>query len=92
MYGNSHAMKPVHPIIESVRNGIADKSRLIPKGNNHSETFWLPEELVINKPWRWDKKWRIVIYDIKELKRSTRKQLRKELINLGFVNLSSWKN
>lgn len=41
---------------------------------------------------RWDKKWRVVIFDIKETKRSTRDALRLKLRELGFGMLqrSSW--
>ena len=35
-----------------------------------------------NKP--WDKHWRIVFYDIDEISRKTREQLRAKLLNLGF--------
>ena len=47
------------------------------------------EELIINKPLRWDGKWRMVIYDIKELKRRERNQMRRELMILGFVYLQN---
>jgi DNA-binding transcriptional regulator PaaX len=46
-------------------------------------------EKVIKKPKRWDKKWRVVIFDIKEQARNLRKGLRDELINLGFVKLQN---
>src|SRR3989344_1945063 len=36
---------------------------------------------------RWDRKWRIVIFDIKEYKRGTRAKIRAELKNFGFVLL-----
>jgi CRISPR-associated endonuclease Cas2 len=39
------------------------------------------------KPKKWDKKWRILIFDIKEAKRNVRDQLRHALINLGFKHL-----
>jgi hypothetical protein len=42
MYGNAHTTKPVHPIIEAIRRGVEDKSRLIPKGNDKPESFWMP--------------------------------------------------
>ena len=45
MYGNSHTNKPIHPILEAIRNGKVDKNRLIPKGNDMPESFWLPEEI-----------------------------------------------
>jgi len=37
----------------------------------------------------WDKKWRIVMFDIKEKKRSVRDKVRTELENIGFVKLQN---
>lgn len=45
MYGNSCTNKPVHPIIEAIRAGKANKQRLIPNGSDRAESFWLPEEI-----------------------------------------------
>ena len=36
---------------------------------------------------KWDRRWRIVIFDIKEYKRGTRAKIRAELKNFGFVLL-----
>lgn len=63
-------------------------ARLTDKGKQELLKYRL-EELIINKPLRWDGKWRIVIYDIKELKRRERNQMRRELINLGFTYLQN---
>jgi DNA-binding transcriptional regulator PaaX len=41
--------------------------------------------LIIKRPQRWDKKWRIVLFDIPEEKRKIRDALRKKLKNLGFL-------
>lgn len=38
---------------------------------------------------KWDKKWRIIIFDIKEYRRKTRDRLRRELINYGFKKLQN---
>lgn len=45
MYGDSHTTKPIHPIVQSIRSGAEGKNRLIPKGNERPESYWLPEEL-----------------------------------------------
>lgn len=46
------------------------------------------EELKIAKPKKWDKKWRLVIFDIPEKrKKSAREALRNKLINLNFFQL-----
>ena len=47
------------------------------------------QDLVIKKPWHWDKKYRVIIFDIKEFKRKTRDDLRKWLEHLGFVRLQN---
>ncbi len=43
MYGNKHTNKPVHPIVAAIRAAKADKGRLIPKGTDKPEEFWLPK-------------------------------------------------
>ena len=40
-----------------------------------------------NRKRRWDKKWRIVIFDIKEGRKSVRDELRRILVKAGFVQL-----
>lgn len=46
------------------------------------------EEMVIKKPVRWDKKWRVVIFDIPEEKKRLRDRLRQKLQILGFYSLN----
>lgn len=45
------------------------------------------DELTIEKPRKWDKKWRIVIFDIPEKKKIAREVLRDKLKQLGFYQL-----
>lgn len=45
------------------------------------------DEMEIKKPAKWDKKWRIVIFDIPEKKKKAREALRKKLKDLGFLEL-----
>ena len=45
------------------------------------------EDLKINKPVRWDKKWRIVIFDIPEKYKRIRDLFRMNLKLMGFYNL-----
>lgn len=59
---------------------------LTEKGRQNLLKYQL-QELTIKKPKKWDKKWRILIFDIKEYKRQLRDSLRKELVNLGFLRL-----
>ncbi len=39
------------------------------------------------KPKKWDKKWRILIFDIREERKGLRDKLRKTLVSIGFVRL-----
>ncbi|MFZ2303596.1 MAG: hypothetical protein WAV98_02270 [Minisyncoccia bacterium] len=41
----------------------------------------------IPKPKKWDKKWRVLIFDIKEERKSLRDRLRRTLFTIGFVRL-----
>ena len=59
---------------------------LIQKGKKLLKTY-LYQELVIPKPKSWDKKWRLVIYDIANDKKDRRDVLRNKLENLGFLKL-----
>lgn len=53
------------------------------EGERHALTYSL-ESLEIVKPLRWDKRWRIVLFDIPEKKRIARDTLREKLRDLGF--------
>ncbi|MCR4284363.1 MAG: hypothetical protein NUV64_03590 [Parcubacteria group bacterium] len=46
-------------------------------------------ELKIKKSKRWDRKWRIITFDIRESRRGVRNTLRRELVNLGFIKLQN---
>jgi len=41
----------------------------------------------IRRPLRWDNKWRLVLFDVKEKRRPSRDGLRATLKNLGFIRL-----
>jgi DNA-binding transcriptional regulator PaaX len=43
--------------------------------------------LVPKKPKHWDKKWRLLMFDIPERRRRTRTLVRQTLLNLGFYRL-----
>jgi DNA-binding transcriptional regulator PaaX len=62
--------------------------RLTGKGRDKLKDYAL-ENLKIKKPWRWDKKYRVIIFDIKEFKRKTRDKLRHWLEHLGFIRLQN---
>ena len=60
--------------------------RLTPKGEEEVLRYGLGEKL-ITKPKKWDGKYRIIIFDIKEWKRGVRDVLRDWLVSLGFRQL-----
>lgn len=41
----------------------------------------------INIPKKWDKKWRVIIFDIKEERKGLRNKVRNTLMNIGFMCL-----
>lgn len=56
---------------------------LTEKGKNKFVTF-NPDNLKIDKPKKWDKRWRIITFDIPEKYRSARDALRGHLKQMGF--------
>ncbi len=60
--------------------------RLTHKGE-HFAALLGEGKLAIKKPKRWDKKWRILIFDIPERRKNTRNKIRSTLISLGFIRL-----
>ncbi|OJI09450.1 MAG: CRISPR-associated endonuclease Cas2 [Candidatus Vogelbacteria bacterium CG10_big_fil_rev_8_21_14_0_10_49_38] len=62
--------------------------RLTKKGQARLREYQL-KKLTIKKPSKWDRKYRIIIFDIKEWKRSTRDKLRRWLHHLGLVRLQN---
>ncbi len=53
------------------------------KGKEKALTYDL-EKIKIKKPIKWDKKWRVVLFDIPENRKKTREALRFHLKKLGF--------
>lgn len=41
----------------------------------------------LSKPKKWDERWRVLIFDIPEKKRSLREKVRNTLIDIGFLKL-----
>lgn len=48
---------------------------------------WRRNDFSFPKPKRWDKKWRIVIFDIPEKRKRTRDEIRGILVSAGFQKL-----
>ncbi len=63
-------------------------ARLTSKGKQLLKKYEL-KDLEIKKPRRWDGKYRVIIFDIKEGKRQTRDELRIWLNHLGFIRLQN---
>jgi len=47
----------------------------------------LTQDIQIKRPGKWDKKWRLVIYDIPDDKKNEREAIRTKLENLEFIKL-----
>ena len=62
--------------------------RLTKKGEEQLTKYELGD-LEIKKPKKWDKKWRVVMFDIKETRKGTRRLLRETLSRLGFAKLQN---
>ncbi|OGI16846.1 MAG: CRISPR-associated endonuclease Cas2 [Candidatus Moranbacteria bacterium RIFCSPHIGHO2_02_FULL_40_12b] len=59
---------------------------MTPEGRKWAGKYQI-DDLKIKKPWHWDKKWRVLIFDIKEKQRSKREALRGKLKELGFYQI-----
>ncbi len=59
---------------------------LTEKGRKRALIFKI-DEMEISKPLRWDKKWRVVFFDIPEKRRYARDAFREKLKNLNFYEL-----
>lgn len=66
-------------------NGV-DIYRITKKGREELKKFSF-DNLLLPKPRRWDRKWRLVIFDIPQTKRQARDLLRDKLRDLGFFQL-----
>ena len=62
------------------------KLRLTNKGESVLRTLEA-REYAIQKPRRWDRKWRVLIFDIPEYRKGTRDKIRYTLQTIGFVHL-----
>ncbi len=60
--------------------------RLTKEGENKLRHFEL-NDFRLKIPRKWDKKWRLLIFDIPEYRKSLREKLRKTLLSIGFKRL-----
>ena len=61
-------------------------ARLTQKGEDKLRKFELLD-YKLKKPKKWDKKWRMLIFDIKEERKRTREKIRFTLKRIGFLRL-----
>lgn len=73
-------------LIRKVCEGKSDYIELTEKGVERLDKLetW---DIKVVRPKKWDKRWRIVIYDIKEKDRTTRNAIRKILYKIGFLQI-----
>lgn len=73
-----------------VKNGLLEwrdnKLKLTSKGDAELRRLQV-RAFAKKKPKRWDHKWRVVIFDIPEKRRTLRVRLRNMLLDVGFVRL-----
>jgi len=62
------------------------KARLAPKGEKFAALIGAGR-LALKRPKRWDGRWRLLVFDIPERRRSTRIQIRTTLQHLGLFRL-----
>lgn len=63
-----------------------NKLRLTEAGKKKLRSLEL-HDYQIPRPKRWDKKWRVLVFDIPETRRSLREKVRRTLMEVGFIRL-----
>ena len=73
-------------LIKMERKGRQIYIKLTAEGKKKANYYQI-DDLSIKKPKRWDNKWRVVIFDIAEMKKSHREAFRGKLKELGFYQI-----
>lgn len=76
-------------LVARVRTGVGMSVRLTEKGSRLAKELEAKEKLFFKKPQRWDGKWRVVIFDVWERRRSVRDKLRGMLQKTGFIKIQN---
>lgn len=76
-------------LVKVILNNKGIKVVKLTKGGKSKLTSYQLKDLQIKKPTRWDGKYRLIIFDIKEWKRGTRDKLRRWFTRLGLVRLQN---
>jgi|SRR3989344_1865053 len=82
-------------IVRTAASRLARKGLLAFKDGHYAITAkgekilerWRRADFMFKKPKKWDRKWRIVIFDIPEKKKKIRDEIRKILTEAGFQRL-----
>lgn len=74
-------------LVESKTNSDGTTTLVLNEDGKKRALSYQVHDMKIARPRVWDKKWRIVIFDIPEDKRKTRDSLRQHLAYLGFYKL-----
>ncbi len=61
-------------------------ARLTEKGNKALRLLE-NRDFKLAKPRRWDGKWRIIVFDVKEERKAVRDKIRRTLVHIGFLRL-----
>ncbi|HOX41415.1 MAG TPA: CRISPR-associated endonuclease Cas2 [bacterium] len=72
-----------HGLIERFVEGKEVFWEITPKGIDRINKYHLNNP-VINRPDKWDEKWRVVIFDVPDKRKTSRDMLRNKLLKLGF--------
>lgn len=60
---------------------------LTEKGAQLGEEISLRKELKLSRPKKWDRKWRVIMFDVWERRRNVRDRLRRMLEEVGFMKI-----
>lgn len=74
-------------LIEAKRNNDGSITMILNEDGQKTALCFNIEKIKIKEPKIWDKKWRIVIFDIPEELRHLRDSLRKHFRDIGFMEL-----
>lgn len=69
--------------VEIRETGEGTEVRVTDAGKTETLKYKL-EEMIVNIPKEWDKKWRVVVFDVEEIQRSKRDIFRDYLVKIGF--------
>jgi len=89
--GSSFAYLKRRGFIEIVKEGYDLRIALTKEGKRQAGKYQI-DDLEIARPKTWDRKWRVIIFDIPHIQKSLRNVFRRKLKELGFhpIQKSVW--